>query len=32
MKKHGFFISLWPIIKRFFKCNPWSKGGIDKVN
>ncbi len=29
--KHGFFKGLFLGIYRIFRCNPWSKGGFDKV-
>ncbi len=29
--KYGFFYGWFLGIKRIFKCNPWTKGGFDKV-
>ncbi len=29
--KHGLFKGIFLSIKRFFKCNPFSKGGYDPV-
>ncbi len=29
--KHGFFYGLFLGIKRILRCNPWCKGGFDKV-
>lgn len=31
LEKHGFFKGNLLIIKRIFKCNPFSKGGYDPV-
>ncbi len=30
IKKYGLFKGGLKSVKRIFKCNPWSKGGIDK--
>ncbi|NLZ45768.1 MAG: membrane protein insertion efficiency factor YidD [Clostridiales bacterium] len=30
-KKHGFFKGIILSIWRILRCNPWSKGGVDKV-
>ncbi|KPJ54766.1 hypothetical protein AMJ47_03400 [Parcubacteria bacterium DG_72] len=30
IEKYGAAKGLWLGIKRIFKCNPWSKGGIDQ--
>ena len=30
IEKYGARKGLWLGIKRILKCNPWSKGGIDK--
>ena len=29
--KHGFFIGFFLGVWRILRCNPWSKGGFDKV-
>jgi putative membrane protein insertion efficiency factor len=29
--KHGFFKGCFLGFKRILRCNPWSKGGFDKV-
>lgn len=29
--KHGFFIGLCLGVWRILRCNPWSRGGFDKV-
>jgi putative membrane protein insertion efficiency factor len=31
LKKHGFFYGWFLGIKRILRCNPFSKGGFDKV-
>ena len=31
VEKYGVVKGLWLGIKRVFKCNPWSKGGVDLV-
>lgn len=29
--KHGFFVGVLLGARRILKCNPWTKGGFDKV-
>ncbi len=29
--KHGFFVGCFLGVMRILRCNPWSKGGFDKV-
>ncbi len=29
--KHGFFVGVLLGIRRILRCNPWTKGGFDKV-
>ena len=29
--KHGFFIGVFLGVRRILRCNPWCKGGFDKV-
>lgn len=29
--KHGFFVGVLLGIRRILRCNPWTKGGLDKV-
>ena len=29
-KKRGFFKGIGPAFQRFFRCHPWSDGGIDE--
>ena len=29
--KHGFFVGCFLGFKRILRCNPWCKGGFDKV-
>ena len=31
IKQWGFFKGTWLGLKRIFRCNPWSKGGLDPV-
>lgn len=31
LKEHGLIIGIFLMIKRIFKCNPFSKGGYDPV-
>ena len=31
IEKRGFFIGVSLGIARIFRCNPWTKGGLDKV-
>ena len=31
LEVHGFFKGTFLMVKRIFKCNPFSKGGIDLV-
>lgn len=31
LKKKGVIIGLPMLIWRIFRCNPWSKGGVDEV-
>lgn len=31
IEKHGFFYGTFLSIKRFLRCNPFSKGGYDPV-
>lgn len=30
-EKHGFFVGTYLSVKRIVRCNPFCKGGIDKV-
>ncbi|MBQ7452845.1 MAG: membrane protein insertion efficiency factor YidD [Clostridia bacterium] len=31
ISRFGFFKGLWLGVKRVFRCNPWSKGGLNRV-
>lgn len=31
IREWGFFYGVWLGIKRIFRCNPFSKGGVDPV-
>ena len=31
LENHGLFKGLWLAIKRIFRCNPFTKGGLDPV-
>ncbi|MBT9164771.1 MAG: putative membrane protein insertion efficiency factor [candidate division WS2 bacterium] len=31
INKYGAFLGGWFSLKRIFRCNPWSAGGLDEV-
>jgi uncharacterized protein len=31
-QQKGFVMGIWPVLWRVLRCNPWNKGGVDRVH